>query len=267
MNLRIKILSAAAIALSAVGLLPAFEQDGGNGNGPTIGITPGVIEMGAFYNGAQMKIEGTTDAGSDVVIAIRGADAVEEFNKKGRAGPIWVTAGKVRISGVPSLLLLFSSKDVRAFVAADAIEKHQLDREAVRNQMRIEPESPDHEIIRTNYLTLKEQQGIHQVWNDAIKIGPQEGERVPYSLEFVWPKKAPPASYSVTAYKIRDGNVEGSTSTILEVVEVGFPARMAYLAKERVYIYGAMSVIVALLAGFGIDFLASKLGKKGISAH
>jgi hypothetical protein len=42
---------------------------------------------------------------------------------------------------------------------------------------------------------------------------------------------------------------------------------MAHMAKDRAALYGAFAVIVALLAGLGIDFVASRLGKGGVVAH
>ena len=49
------------------------------------------------------------------MLVIRGPDKEETFNKKVRAGPIWISSGQVHITGVPSLFLSFSPAPVRSF--------------------------------------------------------------------------------------------------------------------------------------------------------
>jgi hypothetical protein len=53
----------------------------------------------------------------------------------------------------------------------------------------------------------------------------------------------------------------------LAVVEVGFPALIARLARDRASLYGIISVIIAMVAGFGIDFIPSRLFKRKVATH
>jgi hypothetical protein len=65
----------------------------------------------------------------------------------------------------------------------------------------------------------------------------------------------------------RDGKVVNKADLDLAVVEVGFPALVARLATERASLYGIISVIIAMAAGFGIDFIASRIFKRRVAAH
>jgi hypothetical protein len=91
---------------------------------------------------------------------------------------------------------------------------------------------------------------------------------VRYTLEIDWPKLATPGSYQVEVYACRDGRIIGQSGAALQLVEVGFPAFMAKAAREHPYGYGILAVILAVIAGFGIDALAVLLGgaKKRIPA-
>ena len=55
----------------------------------------------------------------------------------------------------------------------------------------------------------------------------------------------------------------------IEVVRTGFPAWLAGLAQNQSSLYGLIAVITGVLAGFGIDFLTTRLfgRKRGASAH
>jgi hypothetical protein len=237
------------------------------GGSPVLKVNPAVIEMGAFYGGAVLKIEGTVASGSQVLVVVRGPETAEEFNKKGRFGPIWVNVGKVHISGVPSLFLCFSSGPVTSLLTRESLDRSQLDQVAIKAQMVVEPKAMDQEVIRDNYLSLKSQQGFYKVTEGAVKLGTAGPEGAPFTLDLTWSKKAPPASYEVSVYECRDGAVTGKVTSGLVVREMGFPEKIAGMARNRGYLYGLLCVLVAMIAGFGIDFVATKLGKKGAVAH
>lgn len=228
---------------------------------PRVRLTPPAIEMGAFYNGARIKVEGTAEAGAAVLVVIRGADVEEVFNRKGRVGPIWVTTGKVHISGVPALFLSYAARPVAAILDRQVVEAQQLDEGALKRQMRVQPRAMDQEIIRDHYLKLKREEGTLQVFDNAVKMGRPGEQGVPFTLELDWPKKAPPARYELRVYQCRDRAIVHQSSMILEVKAVGFPAGMAGLARSHGPLYGFIAVLIAAMAGFGMDYLASRLTK------
>lgn len=235
---------------------------------PTLSLQPPVIEMGPTYGGARLLIQGTVSPGSQVVVAVRGPGVEEVFNKMGRMGPVWVNDGKVRVSGVPSLFLCFSSGPLDGMLDREALDRDQLDERAILAQMVIRPEAADRETIRSNYLGLKTQQGTFRVSEGAVRIeaaGASAGSR--FSLDLAWPKRAPPSTYEVAAYECRGREVVGRASAPLEVREVGFPLTLARLANDRAVLYGALCVLLAMMAGFGIDFLVTRLGKRSLAGH
>lgn len=229
-------------------------------------ITPRVIEVGAFYDGATVKIEGSVATGSKVLVTVAGPEAEERFNLKGRFGPIWLNAGKVRISRVPSLFLRFSSEPLASLLDRDSIFQHALDKETLIQRMRAEPSAPQGDArIRADYLALREADGTYAF--HGAGIGMKAGD---FALQFQWPKKAPPARYEVHLYEIRDRSIVRETSLPVEVVRAGFPAWLAGIAYNRPSVYGIVAVLVGALAGFGIDLLTMRLfGKKkrAFAAH
>ncbi len=261
MNARATLL-AGSLALWA-GFLGA--QPGGAPPGASATVRPAVISMDAFYAGAAVEVEGKVPAGCGVVVVVKGPATEETFNKKGRFGPIWANAGKVRISGVPSLHLAFSSASLDGLLSREERDRFQIDRKAIESQMVVEPSSLDQPEVRENYVKLKAGQGVLRLEEGAVRAeGGPEGGR--FRLSFRWPKVAPPADYAVEVYACREGRVAARADAPLQVVKVGFPEKMASLARDKAVRYGILCVLVATLAGLGIDFVASKLGGK-VSAH
>jgi hypothetical protein len=257
----------------------------------SVKVSPEAIQMGAFYNGAKMRIEGTAPSGSQVLVVIRGEEHDELFNKKGRVGPIWVNTDRIHIAFTPSLFLSFSSADVTTLLDPTSIEAYQLDEQAIKNRLAsrshckcdttvrhhtrsgaiarcagVEPDPRYRELIRSYYLALKTREGRYQTHTHAVRmtnavLHGSAGDSG-YSVDFDWPRSAPPGSYQVEVYACKNRSVVGQTTALLRVVEVGFPEQMATLSGTHPTAYGLIAVLAAILAGFMIDALTIRLRRR-----
>jgi hypothetical protein len=241
-------------------LLPMLLFAGGTTPEPRFRITPAQISVGTSYSGADVRIEGAADAGSNIIITVTGSDREEQFNHKARYGPIWASGGRLRISGVPSLFLRFSSAPVDSLLGPDTVRQMGLDTASLAARMHIEPRPRDRraeDAIRRDYLALKTADRVYRIDEPGVQTGSR------FSLRFHWPRKAPPGVYQVHVYEIRDRTVVRESSMPYSVVRTGFPAWLAGLAESRASLYGLVAVLIGALAGFGIDFLTTcLLGKK-----
>ncbi len=253
----------AALTISALLLGPATALP----QQARLRVTPEIVRMGAFYGGARVRVEGVTGPDEKVVVVVRGQKVTEVFNKAGRVGPIWVNSGKVTISDVPSLLLVFSSEPVNDCLTRAAIDKYGLDLPALKKQMRIESKTQDYGRVADDYFLYKAKQGSYRLANGGIRMNQPDKDGLPYTLEFLLPKCAAPGQYQISVLECRKGEVVESSDVPLKVVEVGFPALVAWLATQHPSSYGILSVVVALLAGFGIDFVAARLFKRRMAGH
>jgi uncharacterized membrane protein YfcA len=227
-----------------------------------IWVRPEKINIGANYSGADIRIEGIASPGSQVVVVARGPDTAEVFERKGRAGPIWITTGKVHVAGVPSLFIRYATEPAEGFLPREEIERFQLDPAAIRRQMRMAPPDPEQDRLRDDYMRLKVNQRVYRVIDGGLSMGTPGQSGVPFSVAFHWPRKAPPATYQLQVHECRGGRVVATATVPLEVAKIGFPAAVAGLAATRAPLYGVAAILVAVLAGFGIDFLAARLRKR-----
>jgi hypothetical protein len=269
---------AVVVALSPSGQSSVSSDDG---LAPSVRLSPPTVKMGAFYNGARIRVEGSVPGGAGVLVVVRGTERDEFFNWKGRVGPIWVNADRVHITRTPSLFLSFSGAEVNSLLDRASIDEYQLDESAIKRTMRcrshckcattsghtprssaavqcagIEPEAHYGELIRTSYLALKNHEGRYQTVSNVVRMEDAGTGGNNYRLEFSWPSKASPGSYQVEVYACRERKVIGRGTAVLQVVEVGFPAWAASLAREHPWGYGALAVIVAVIAGFGTDAIS-----------
>lgn len=218
--------------------------------------------MGAFYNGASVRIDGTVPAGSEVMVTIRGKTREEVFNHKGRLGPIWVNKDKVWVRGTPSLFLRFSSADVHSLISRELIDQYGLDELSMRHRIHLriatgEPDPAYRDTLVNSYIDLKKSDGTYRrVGNQVHTV--HEGGTTRFQVDFDWPKTAVPGTYTIDVYAIQQGAVLGQSSTQLRLVEVGFPAAVASLAEHHAWLYGVVAVLAAACAGFGMDAIFSR---------
>lgn len=233
-------------------------------------VSPRTIPLGAFYDGADVTVEGGVAAGSNVIVTVTGTEAEAVFSRKVRFGPIWINSGKVHISGAPSVFLRFSTAPLASLIGERLMTEYRLDEPSLIADMHIAPRSRDGRAEATfskSYLALKKNDGSYVFGNGGIRLTGTAGG-VSFVLRFHWPKQAPPGVYTIHVHEIHDGDVVRQADVSIPVVRMGFPAWLAALAENRASLYGVTAVAIGSLAGFGIDFLATLLfGKKRAVSH
>jgi hypothetical protein len=268
------------IWLAVFGLIPAVQA--AQLSAPSIRLSPDTIRVGAFYGGANVKIEGSVPPGSKVLVVIRGDEKDELFNRKGRLGPIWTNTDKVHIGGAPRLFLSFG--DASSLLDRASIESYQLDEAAIKERVEcrshckcgsssgphslslhackgVDPAPQDRELIRTNYIALKQEEGSYQMHPEAVPVK-DSGDSSLYDLNVAWPQKAPPGSYQVEVYACQNQTVVARSTTILKVAEVGFPAGVFALSRGHALLYGLMAVLAAAFGGFTTDAIMSRFRRR-----
>jgi hypothetical protein len=227
--------------------------------GLSVSVTPDLVTLGTFAADARLRVEGTLAAGAQAVVVIAGSEADETFNRKGRFGPIWVSAGKVHVTGVPAVLLVYSGPPVESFLPRSVVDGARLDEAGVGRQLRLAPAEADQPAVRAHYLGLKRAEGTYQFVTDAVRVETAGDGRATYVLDLAWPKTAPPASYRATVFECRDGAITRTASLDLAVRQVGLAAFLRGFADDYAPLYGVTATVLMMGLGFGIDFLVARI--------
>lgn len=244
-------------------LLLAWRSALGNSTATSpelVRVAPAAIEIGLLFRVPPIRIDGLVPAGSEVIVVVRGPQQQETFNKKVRAGPIWVSSGKVHFSGAPFLFLSFSSAPTVSVTAGDRLCE-ELSPAAIAKRLQVRMEGPpaDENLMREHYLKLKTQAGVYQLHNGSVTIdrhGPSEHF---FSLTFEWPRKAGAGLYTISVFRVVNGQAVRIAEQALPVRQTGLAALLFTLATGKPATYGILTIVLAALGGFGIDFLAAKI--------
>jgi hypothetical protein len=112
------------------------------------------------------------------------------------------------------------------------------------------------------FLKYKENSNLYSVSSGNITFSQNNGKQNYYTL-FDWPYQAPPGEYTVTVYAVKNGKVIEKAESKIRVEQAGLVKRLAGMAKNNAAVYGLLSILAALGAGFGVGMVF----RKGGGAH
>ncbi len=223
------------------------------------------ITIGFFYHGSAVSVSGIADPDADLIIKIVSDDGHESLRKKGKvAGVLWMNVGSLKLDHVPSLYFLRSTKKVEDILSGDERDRNVIGYEALAHHADANGITDDREKARwfEEFIKFKEASKLYGVSSENITTAEKDGKHTYYTLSD-WPHQARPGNYTVTVYAVKDGKVVESAEAHVLVEQVGMVKSLAGMAKENAALYGGLSILAALGAGFGVGLVF----RKGGGAH
>ena len=236
-------------------VLPCFSHADETGS---ISTTPAGIEMGAQYDGINLKVKGTVPAGSDVILRLTGAVRDLHLRQKGKVfGLLWMNVGTVTLTNVPNVSLIDTS---RPFAELGSVAV-PFKLESLRNVIKIEQDANAEKIdIPHELFLLKKHEKLYSEKESGVHLGPAEGALAPFSAELAIPSALAPGKYQVEAIAIKGGAVVGKYSTTVTAELIGFPKWLSKLAFEKSLLYGILATVIAVFAGLAIGLVFQSKG-------
>jgi hypothetical protein len=229
---------------------PAWAGDGP----PEIQVSPDVVEIGAFFNGHEVKVVGKIPQGAQAVVEITGQTATEHLMRKGRRGGLWMNVGELEVQGAPSIYLAASTDpSLLKDPPAEAVWGYPALKKQIRFTGRVE--QGETEFFLDQFFQLKESDEVYAIFPGKLKVKGGAGDFQTVTGAFPLPTKVKPGTYRVCLTVVQGGQVIGKHCQDLKVVMVGFPAMLASLAYGHGATYGILAVVIAIVTGFAMGYL------------
>jgi len=233
--------------------------------GPLLRVDVRRVRISLGFAGQQIFIYGQVPPGTQRVVSVVEAPPAGPVRlmRKGRVGPFWLGVDQYAVEDVPGLYLVNIScpggnvtrpcpdNDSLALVNA-ILEKSdiivgpaEISRRAQIEVLRGEDTEGKRSGLLEGFWTLEASRGLYRVNGNGIYLGP-EGK---YFYRATVPASAPEATYSVTTYFLGGDAMIDAARVELFVCRQGMVAWLARLAERRAYLYGGITVLIALAAG------------------
>lgn len=231
----------------------------------TVNANHNHITIDFFYHGSTVGVSGTADAGTDIIVRIASPEGREALKQKGKvAGFLWMNVGTLEFDHVPSLYFVHSTRPVEEILNREEQDRHGLGYLAIERRALISPVSNADEKGKWFHEFLRYKESLGLYGNSSGKITVEEKQdRQAYSIKTDWPYQAPPGEYLVTVYGIKGHKVVETVEAMVKVEQIGMVKSLASMARNNGAVYGAVSILAALGAGFGVGMIF----RKGGGAH
>ena len=248
-------------ALAAIGLLAAAPARAEL----TAKANHDHITVDFLYHGSTVGVRGIADPDADLIIKIAAADGHEVLNEKGKkVGVLWMNVGKLQFEHAPKLYEIHSTKAVSELLPDAEADRYVVGYPALARHMAIEPLTSEQEKAKWfgEYVKFKEASNLYATSAGKITFSQKDGKRE-YYINTPWPFQAPPGDYVATVYAVKNGKVVETAESKILVEQVGGVKYLATMAKNHGSLYGLLSILAALGAGFGVGLIF----RKGGGAH
>lgn len=220
------------------------------------------IKIDFFYHGSTVSVSGFSNPGdADLIIKLTSGEGHQSLREKGKVGNVlWLNTGELKVENVPSVYFLHSTRKIEDILSKDEMEKYVIGYPALEKHVKMNvPNEGEKTKWFNEFIKFKESSRLFNTSVGKISLKQKDGKQNYYILT-EWPYQAPPGNYTVTVYAVKDKKViETATANVL-VEQVGIVKSFANMAKNDAAMYGLISIVVALGAGFGVGMVFRKNG-------
>ncbi len=220
------------------------------------------IKIDFFYNGSTVSVGGLSDPGVDLVVKIASPDGHQTLRKKGKLGSLlWMNVGSLNFERVPNLYFLHSTKRLDDILNREEMDKYVIGYSSLERHIEISHLSDVNEKDRwfNEFIKFKESLRLYSRSSGKISLSENNG-KMDYHILLDWPYQAPPGSYTVTVYGIKNKKIIENAEAEVLVEQVGIVKALTNMAKNNGAVYGVLSIVIALGAGFGVGMIFRKGG-------
>ncbi len=231
----------------------------------TANVNHNHIKIDFFYHGSSVSVGGISEPDTDLIIKITSPEGHEVLKQKGKvAGLLWMNTGTLKFENVPNLYSVHSTKKIDELLYQEEMDKYAIGYPALEKHVEISPVSKEEEKNRwfNEFVKLKESSKLYMSSSGKITTTLKDGKQYYYILTD-WPYQAPPGDYIVTVYAVKNRKITEKTDAKVQVEQVGIVKTLSNMAKKKGALYGVISIVAALIAGFGVGLIF----RKGGGAH
>ncbi len=213
------------------------------------------VEITANFDGSDILIYGAIKGGPedadfgplDVIIAIKGPNDAVTVRKKSRRFGIWVNTDAVKVARAPSFYAVASTGPLDEVLSTQEDIRFQVSMErAIYAVGDAEHDAEGTRAFTDALIRLRSKNNLYQQLDGSIRLFDQ----ALFSTTIDLPANLVEGVYPMRIFLTRDGQVVSRLATFIDVRKVGLERWIYDLAHEKPLIYGILSLIIAISAGW-----------------
>ena len=212
-----------------------------------VAITTGFAGSEIFVYGAiKREAPPPQSEGLDIVVAVTGPPRPVVLRRKEQAFGIWFNGEAVRIDSAPSLYAVATTRPLREAMSWTDDMRFRVGLEHVVRLIDAPVWVENPNAYREALIRLREENGLYFVDEGGVEIQ----EDVLFHATIDLPAQLTEGDYLARVFLLRDRKVVDVHASSIQVRKVGLERWIYFMATEMSWLYGVLSIAVALVAGW-----------------
>lgn len=209
-----------------------------------------LVAITADFTGSELLLFGATDGTGDVVVVVRGPLRDQVVRRKDRVSGVWVNREAINFTDVPDYYAVASNRPIDEFISREVRDANQIGAAHLNLSSAREGIAPGKfNDFRNALIRGKQRQGLYSTKTvDLIFLS----ERL-FRTSLRFPANVAVGTYGIDVYLMRNGEVAGVETKLLNFRKVGFEASVYDFAYRHSLAYGFLAVFIAVVAGWLAD--------------
>ena len=225
------------------------------------GVSQSGVSITTSFDGASILVYGAAlrDAPAptwplmEVIITVEGPSTPLVIRKKDHVAGIWLNRGSVKITAAPSFYAVASTKAMGDILLPAEDEKYHITIPQTINAAAAP--SADQAPYIEALQRIRQASGSFVLAPDSVLLLRQALFRTDISL----PANLVEGPYKVRIFLTRGGQVVDMQESQINVQKAGVERTLYKLAMEQPLVYGLLSLLMAMVAGWGAQELFKRL--------
>jgi uncharacterized protein (TIGR02186 family) len=218
-----------------------------------LGLSRDQVAITATFEGSDILIFGAVkrevaipDTPLDVVITISGPSLPVTVRRKSREFGIWVNTAMVDLDAAPSFYAVATTGPLNEVLSDTEDLRHRVSIPRAIRSVGAATMAADSERFIEALIRIKREDDAYQMREGAVAIDQQTLFRTAISM----PANLTEGTYQTRIFLTRGGRVVARYETEIDVRKVGLERFLFTMSREQPFLYGLMSLTIAIFAGW-----------------
>ncbi|MCI2394969.1 TIGR02186 family protein [Aliiroseovarius sediminis] len=243
----------ALVALILVAPLPALAEK------VVAGLSQNRVSITATFVGSEILVFGAVkrdapppeDGPLQVIVVVEGPAHPVTVRKKDKRFGIWVNTDAIELAAAPSFYAVATSAALQDTVSTLEDLRHLI---SVERSIRISDNpftNEDPRDFTRALIRIRENSGLYKLMENSVNLR----EDTLFDTRIGLPSNLTEGEYRTRIFLTREGRVASQYETVINVQKVGLEQWVFDLAHDQPLIYGILSLVIAIAAGWGASAL------------
>ena len=220
-----------------------------------LGLSQAEVSITTNCDGSEILVYGAVKretpipegAPLEVVVTVSGPSTPIMVRRKERRFGIWVNTDAIEVDRAPSFYAVVTSGPLSEVLKRIEDLRHRISIPRAIRSVGAPMEIADPTQFTDALIRVRKDANLYQVIEDGVKVDEQTLFRAAVAL----PASLTEGAYDTRIFLTRGGDVVAQYETVIDVRKVGMERWLFSLAHEQAFIYGLLSLFIAINAGWG----------------